>query len=77
MNTKLFNLGLIKYEFRNLMGNIFTIIFGVFFPIGITLFFGKALVGKVPEDMKAVFITNIFSNIVMVLMGFFVNKMVC
>lgn len=60
MNTKLFNLSLIKYEFRNLMGNIFTIIFGVFFPIGITLFFGKALVGQVPGDMKEVFITGLF-----------------
>lgn len=60
MNTKLFNLGLIKYEFRNLMGNIFTIIFGVFFPMGITIFFGKALVGKVPGDMKDVFITGLF-----------------
>lgn len=67
MNTKLFNLGLIKYEFRNLMGNIFTIIFGVFFPIGITLFFGKALVGKVPEDMKAVFITNIFITSILII----------
>lgn len=60
MNTKLFNLGLIKYEFRNLMGNIFTIIFGVFFPIGMTIFFGTAMAGKVPEYMKDIFITNIF-----------------
>ncbi|MBW9150237.1 ABC transporter permease [Clostridium sp. CM028] len=60
MNTKLFNLSLIKYEFRNLMGNIFTMIFGVFFPIGMTLFFGTAMVGKVPESMKDIFITNIF-----------------
>lgn len=60
MNTKLFNLGLIKYEFRNLIGNIFTIIFGVFFPIGMTIFFGTAMVGRVPEDMKDVFITSIF-----------------
>jgi ABC-2 type transport system permease protein len=60
MNTKLFNLGLIKYEFRNLIGNIFTIIFGVFFPIGMTLFFGTAMVGKVPADAKDVFITSIF-----------------
>ncbi|MBZ9686789.1 ABC transporter permease [Clostridium estertheticum] len=60
MNTKLFNLGLVKYEFRNLMGNIFTMIFGVFFPIGITIFFGKAMVGKVPGDMKDIFITGIY-----------------
>lgn len=60
MNTKLFNLGLIKYEFRNLIGNIFTIIFGVFFPIGLTLFFGKAMAGKVPGDMKNTFITGLF-----------------
>ena len=67
MNAKLFNLALIKYEFRNLMGNIFTIIFGVFFPIGITLFFGKALVGNVPEDMKDVFITSIFITSILII----------
>jgi ABC-2 type transport system permease protein len=60
VNTKLFNLGLVKYEFRNLIGNIFTIIFGVFFPIGMTLFFGTAMVGKVPEHAKDIFITSIF-----------------
>jgi ABC-2 type transport system permease protein len=60
MNTKLFNLGLIKYEFRNLIGNIFTIIFGVFFPIGMTLFFGTAMIGQVPENAKDIFITTIF-----------------
>lgn len=67
MNAKLFNLALIKYEFRNLMGNIFTIIFGVFFPIGITIFFGKAFVGNVPEDMKAVFITSIFITSILII----------
>ena len=60
MYTKLFNLALVKYEFRNLMGNIFTIIFGVFFPIGMTLFFGTAMIGQVPEDAKDIFITSIF-----------------
>jgi len=60
MDTKLFNLSLIKYEFRNLLGNIFTIIFGVFFPIGITLFFGRVLVANVPVDMRDVFVTSIF-----------------
>jgi ABC-2 type transport system permease protein len=60
MNTKLFNLSLIKYEFRNLLGNIFTLIFGVFFPIGITIFFGKVLVANVPVDMRDVFVTSIF-----------------
>ncbi len=60
MNTKLFNLGLIKYEFRNLLGNIFTMIFGVFFPIGMTIFFGTAMAGNVPADAKDIFITTIF-----------------
>jgi ABC-2 type transport system permease protein len=60
MNTKIFNLGLIKYEFRNLMGNIFTMIFGVFFPIGMTIFFGTAMVGTVPENVKDIFITTTF-----------------
>lgn len=60
MNTKRFNLGLIKYEFRNLMGNIFTMIFGVFFPIGMTIFFGTAMAGNVPAEAKEVFITTTF-----------------
>ncbi|MGH4120995.1 ABC transporter permease [Clostridium sp.] len=60
MNTKLFNFWLIKYEFRNLIGNIFTMIFGVAFPIGMTIFFGTAMVGKVPEGAKDIFITSIF-----------------
>ncbi len=60
MNAKLFNLGLIKYELRNLIGNIFTLIFGVFFPIGMTLFFGSAMVGNVPDNAKDIFITNVF-----------------
>ena len=60
MNTKLFNLRLIKYEFRNLMGNIFTMIFGVFFPIGMTIFFGTAMAGNVPEEAKDIFITTTF-----------------
>lgn len=60
MNPKLFNFWLIKYELRNLIGNIFTLIFGVAFPIGITLFFGTAMAGKVPVDAKEVFITSIF-----------------
>lgn len=60
MNTKLFNLGLIKYELRNLSGNIFTLIFGVVFPIFLTIFFGKVMTGKVPAEMKDLFITNVF-----------------
>jgi ABC-2 type transport system permease protein len=60
MNTKLFNLGLIKYELRNISGNIFTIIFGVIFPICFTIFFGTAMVSKISEDMKDVFVTNMF-----------------
>lgn len=60
MNAKLFNLALIKYELRNLIGNIFTLIFGVFFPIGMTLFFGSAMVGNVPDNAKDIFITNVF-----------------
>ena len=60
MNSKLFNLTLIKYELRNLIGNIFTLIFGVAFPIGMTIFFGTAMAGKVPAEGKDIFITSIF-----------------
>ena len=67
MNVKLFNLSLIKYEFRNLIGNIFTIIFGVFFPIGMTIFTGKAMGGKVPEDTKDIFVTSIFITCILII----------
>jgi ABC-2 type transport system permease protein len=60
MNTKLFNFWLIKYELRNLMGNIFTLVFGVAFPIGMTIFFGTAMAGNVPAEAKDIFITSIF-----------------
>jgi ABC-2 type transport system permease protein len=60
MNTKLFNLALIKYELRNLIGNIFTLIFGVVFPIFMTIFFGTALVSQVPAEGRDAFITSIF-----------------
>lgn len=60
MNAKLFNLSLIKYELRNIVGNIFTLIFGVFFPIGFTIFLGTVMASKVSGDMKDTFVANIF-----------------
>jgi len=60
MNTKTLNFNLIKYELRNLVGNIFTLIFGLFFPIFMTVFLGNIIGAKVPENMKETVMTNIF-----------------
>ncbi|MEG1255937.1 ABC transporter permease [Clostridium sp.] len=60
MNSKTLNLNLIKYELRNLVGNIFTLIFGLFFPIFMTVFLGNIIGAKVPENMKETVMTNIF-----------------
>ncbi|GAA0114886.1 ABC transporter permease [Clostridium senegalense] len=60
MNEKLFNINLIKYEIRNLMGNIFTIIFGLVFPIVMSILMSNLIGGKVPENMRQQVVTNIF-----------------
>ena len=58
MNTKLFNLNLIKYEFRNITGNIFTIIFGICFPIMMSCFFAPIFMVNVPDQYKSTAITT-------------------
>lgn len=59
MNNK-FNVKLLKYELKNITGNIFVLIFGVAFPILFTIFFGKSLTLKMPEDIKPIVTTSIF-----------------
>lgn len=60
MNASLINTRLIKYEFRNLIGNIFTMIFGVLFPIFMTIFLGKVMSKQMPESGRDAFTTTIF-----------------
>lgn len=60
MNTKLFNMSLIKYELRNITGNIFTIIFGVFFPIMMTAGLSPIFMKDVPQDFKSTAFTAFF-----------------
>lgn len=67
MKEKLFKSSLVKYEFRNIVGNIFTGVFGVIFPIFMSIFLGVIIGGKVPEEARTAVITNIFiSNSMMI-----------
>lgn len=57
---KTFNLKLLKYELRNLTGNIFVLIFGVLFPIFFTIFFDKTINIKVPDEIRPTVSTTMF-----------------
>lgn len=60
MNTRLFNINLIKYEIRNLIGNVFVIVFGLFFPIGMSILMGNIIGPKVPGDARETVVVSIF-----------------
>lgn len=60
MNTKLFNISLIKYEIRNLIGNVFTIVFGLFFPIGMSILVANIVGAKIPEEARETVVVGIF-----------------
>lgn len=60
MNTKLFNISLIKYELRNITGNIFIIIFGILFPTFFTVVLGPIFMKSVPEIYKSHALTSFF-----------------
>lgn len=67
MKVKLVRANLVKYELRNLVGNIFTLIFGLVFPIFMSIFLGAIIGGQVPEEARDVVVTNIFiSNSLMI-----------
>jgi ABC-2 type transport system permease protein len=57
---KTFNLKLLKYELRNLTGNIFALIFGVLFPIFFTIFFDKTINIKLPDEIRPTVSTTMF-----------------
>lgn len=60
MKVQLIKSNLVKYELRNIVGNIFTVIFGVIFPIFMSMFLGAIIGGQVPEETRTKVITNIF-----------------
>ena len=60
LKVKLVRYNLIKYELRNLVGNIFTLIFGLVFPIFMAIFLGSIIGGQVPEESRDVVVTGIF-----------------
>ena len=63
MNAKLFNLRLIKYEFRNTIGNAFTLIFGIVFPILMTSFCAPIFMEGVPDEFKSTALTAFFIGV--------------
>ncbi|MBE6052289.1 MAG: ABC transporter permease [Clostridium sartagoforme] len=60
LKVKLVKYNLVKYELRNLVGNIFTLVFGLVFPIFMSIFLGAIIGGQVPEEAKSAVVTNIF-----------------
>lgn len=67
LKAKLVRYNLVKYELRNLVGNIFSIIFGVVFPIFMSIFLGNIISSKSPEEFREVIMTSIFiSNSLMI-----------
>lgn len=67
MNKKKLSWYLISYELRNIAGNIFVIIFGVFFPIMMSALFSVILKGQVPENMYSEAITALFITMSMII----------
>lgn len=63
MKTRTFNKRLLKYEIRNLMGNCYVFIFGIFFPILLLLLISKAAAAESPESLLSVVNTAIFLTI--------------
>ncbi len=58
---------LVKYELRNIAGNIFVIIFGVIFPIMMSALFSFVFKEQVPEEMYSKMITGIFITMSMII----------
>ena len=58
MRNNIINISLIKYEIRNIVGNIFNIIFGVLFPVVMSCFLGPIFMKNVPEEMKSHIFTS-------------------
>ncbi|MDY4254061.1 MULTISPECIES: ABC transporter permease [unclassified Clostridium] len=60
LKVKLVRSNLVKYELRNLLGNIFMLIFGLIFPIFMSIFLGNLIGAQVPSETKDTVVTTIF-----------------
>lgn len=58
---------LLAYEFRNTVGNIFIIIFGVFFPLFMSILFANVIAGQVPASQRMDVSTSIFLSMMMII----------
>lgn len=67
MVKKQLNWYLVKYELRNISGNIFVIIFGVIFPIMMSALFSFVFKKQVPEEMYSKTVTSIFITMSMII----------
>lgn len=66
MQKKQLNLRLIQYEMRNILGNPFTIFFGVIFPIIMCVLFSTVMKKQVPEASYRGAVTSIFITMSMI-----------
>lgn len=60
MKNSIVNGKRLVYEIRNTLGNIFIIIFGVFFPMVMSIVVGKIFTGNVSEEAKSTAYAGIF-----------------
>lgn len=67
MKNNQLNLRLIKYEVRNIAGNMFVIFFGIFFPIIMSAIFSFVLKNQVSKAMYPKTITSIFITMSMII----------
>ena len=58
---------LLVYEIRNTVGNIFVIIFGVFFPLFMSILFANVIAGQVPASERLNVSTSIFLSMIMII----------
>jgi len=79
MKRRAINWNLIKYEIRNIIGNIFTVFFGVIFPIVMSLLISQTYKSQVPKEvlpkmMTGIFITmSLISPMAIILIGYSAN----
>jgi ABC-2 type transport system permease protein len=66
MQKKQLNWRLVQYELRNIVGNIFVIFFGVFFPIMMSALFSIVIKNQVPEEQYSGAITSIFITMILI-----------
>lgn len=67
MKKKQLNWRLVVYEIRNIVGNIFVIIFGVFFPILMSAIFAIVLKDQVPKELYPKTVTSVFITMSMII----------